>query len=116
MIKVTKKERILTGAEKAAVLFMSIGEVAWTDVAHYLHADEIEKLKVTFKSLRYGPKEEVRVLLELEEYGKSKGIWKEVPDEDGKADKVQDIKNAAAQDPEEVAKLIASWLDTGNKG
>lgn len=112
-VKVAREDRELTGAEKAAVLFVSLGQDAWTDVAQYLHTEEIEKLRATLKDLRYGHKEEVRVLLELAEYGKKKGIWKEVPDD--KTDKVSDIRNAAVEDPEEVAKVIATWIGNGDE-
>lgn len=120
-IRVTTDERVLTGAEKATVLFMAVSEAAGKDVARYLTADELMTLQNTVKHLRFGRKEEIRVLQELAEYGMKKGIWKEVPDEKDKSEsaeenmkrQVEDIKDVAEQDPEEVAKLIATWLGNG---
>lgn len=121
-VKITSKT--LTGAQKAAVLFMLIGDEALQLVSQNLTAEELRKVQGAVKSLRYGQSEEMSVLEEVASYGKQRGIWKEVQKTAKRADNnrdapdrdVSDIRSAAAKDPEEVAKLIAAWVGKGDSG
>lgn len=130
-IKTTNEN--LSGLEKAAILLAEIGP---SDNSNYdalfealhLSTDEIKKLRKAMKKLgRYAPaktnyedgikqiQREQSVLLEALAFGKRKGIASNIS-ESQRLSKLVDqdestkIKKLVAEKPDDVAKVIRSWL------
>ena len=130
-IKTTNEN--LSGLEKAAILLAEIGP---SDNSNYdalfealhLSTDEIKKLRKTMKKLgRYAPartnyedgmkqiQREQAVLQEALAFGKRKGIASNIS-ESQRLSKLVDqdestkIKKLVAEKPDNVAKVIRSWL------
>lgn len=107
----------LTGEEKAAVLFVALGQTAWSGITSRLTRKELKKLRLAVKRTRYGFAQEYTVLQEVEQYGLRKGIWPNIRHVAHKIDikvddnnKTDSIKQTASERPDEVAKLIGKWL------
>lgn len=131
-IKTTNEN--LSGLEKAAILLAEIGP---SDNSNYdalfealhLSADEIKKLRRAMKKLgRYAPartnyedgmkqiQREQSVLKEALAFGKRKGIASNIS-ESKRIERIVDqketskIQKLVAENPDNVAKVIRSWLD-----
>ena len=121
----------LSGPEKVAILLAEIGPFFNSNYdqlfeAMHLSDEEIKKIRKAMKKLgRYAPakvsyekgmeqiKQEQSVLQEALNYGVRKGIVSKTGENDGKSIKdyiPADIKNIANQNPEDVAKVLRSWL------
>ena len=129
LIRTTKPS--LSGLEKVAILLAELGPFFNSNYdqlygALHLSDEEIRKIRKAMKKLgRYAPakvsyekgieqiQQEQSVLQEALDYGVRKGI---VSKTDGNGDKTlkdfipADIKNIANQNPEDVAKVLRSWL------
>ena len=121
----------LTGPEKVAILLAEIGPFFNSNYdqlygAMHLSDEEIKKIRKAMKKLgRYAPakvsyekgmeqiQQEQSVLQEALDYGVRKGIVSKSSGSSGKTLKdfiPADIKNIANQNPEDVAKVLRSWL------
>ena len=121
----------LTGPEKVAILLAEIGPFFNSNYdqlygAMHLSDEEIKKIRKAMKKLgRYAPakvsyekgmdqiQQELSVLQEALDYGVRKGIVSKSSGSSGKTLKdfiPADIKNIANQNPEDVAKVLRSWL------
>ena len=124
-------EPSLSGPEKVAILIAEIGPFFNSNYdqlygAMHLSDEEIKKIRKAMKKLgRYAPgkvsyekgmeqiQQEQSVLQEALDYGVRKGI---VSKTGGKGSKTlkdfipEDVKNIADQNPEDVAKVLRSWL------
>ena len=128
-IRTTKPS--LSGPEKVAILLAELGPFFNSNYdqlygALHLSDEEIRKIRKAMKKLgRYAPakvsyekgmeqiKQEQSVLQEALNYGVRKGIVSKTGENDGKSIKdyiPADIKNIANQNPEDVAKVLKSWL------
>ena len=122
---------VLSGPEKVAILLAEIGPFFNSNYdqlfeAMHLSDEEIKKIRKAMKKLgRYAPakvsyekgmeqiKQEQSVLQEALNYGVRKGIVSKTGGNDSKSIKdyiPADIKNIANQNPEDVAKVLRSWL------
>ena len=121
----------LTGPEKVAILLAEIGPLFNSNYdqlfgAMHLSDEEIRKIRKSMKKIgRYAPakvsyekgmeqiKQEQAVLQEALEFGVRKGIVSKTTASSGTTLKdfiPQDVKNIANQNPEDVAKVLRSWL------
>ncbi len=121
----------LTGPEKVAILIAEIGPFFNSNYdqlygAMHLSDEEIKKIRKAMKKLgRYAPgkvsyekgmeqiQQEQSVLQEALDYGVRKGIVSKTGGKGGKTLKdfiPEDVKNIANQNPEDVAKVLRSWL------
>ena len=124
-------EPVLSGPEKVAILLAEIGPFFNSNYdqlygAMHLSDEEIKKIRKAMKKLgRYAPakvsyekgmeqiQQEQSVLKEALDYGVRKGIVNKTVSNGGKALKdfiPEDVKNIANQNPEDVAKVLRSWL------
>ena len=121
----------LSGPEKVAILLAEIGPFFNSNYdqlygAMHLSDEEIRKIRKAMKKLsRYAPaklsyekgmeqiQQEQSVLKEALNYGVRKGIVSKTTGISGKTLKdfiPEDVKNIANQNPEDVAKVLRSWL------
>jgi flagellar motor switch protein FliG len=121
----------LSGPEKVAILLAEIGPFFNSNYdqlygALHLSDEEIRKIRKAMKKLgRYAPakvsyekgmeqiQQEQSVLQEALDYGVRKGIVSKTGGKGGKTLKdfiPEDVKNIANQNPEDVAKVLRSWL------
>jgi flagellar motor switch protein FliG len=128
-IRTTKPS--LSGLEKVAILLAELGPFFNSSYdqlygALHLSDEEIRKIRKAMKKLgRYAPakvsyekgmeqiQQEQSVLQEALDYGVRKGIVSKTGGNDGRSIKdyiPADIKNIANQNPEDVAKVLRSWL------
>jgi len=128
-IRTTKPS--LSGLEKVAILLAELGPFFNSNYdqlygALHLSDKEIRKIRKAMKKLgRYAPakvsyekgmeqiQQEQSVLQEALDYGVRKGIVSKTYGNGGKTLKdfiPADIKNIANQNPEDVAKVLRSWL------
>ena len=128
-IRTTKPS--LSGPEKVAILLAELGPFFNSNYnqlygALHLSDEEIRKIRKAMKKLgRYAPakvsyekgmeqiQQEQSVLQEALDYGVRKGIVSKTDGNGGKTLKdfiPADIKNIANQNPEDVAKVLRSWL------
>ncbi len=118
----------MTGYEKIAILLGELGNGASDAVLDKLNlsSEQITKIRKAMKAVRgYGSKvydpedssqvnRELAVLEEFKSYGELRGIYREVPHtgfiktEGGSAQ--QNLRNAAAVNPEAIAKALSQWL------
>ena len=124
-------EPTLSGSEKVAILLAEIGPFFNSNYdqlfeAMHLSDEEIRKIRKAMKKLgRYAPakvsyekgmeqiQQEQSVLKEALDYGVRKGIVSKTSGSSGKTLKdfiPADVKNIANQNPEDVAKVLRSWL------
>lgn len=124
-------EPVLSGPEKVAILLAEIGPFFNSNYnqlygAMHLSDEEIKKIRKAMKKLgRYAPakvsyekgmkqiQQEQSVLKEALDYGVRKGIVNKTEGNGGKTLKdfiPEDVKNIANQNPEDVAKVLRSWL------
>ena len=129
LIRTTKPS--LSGLEKVAILLAELGPFFNSNYdqlygAFHLSEEEIRKIRKAMKKLgRYAPakvsyekgmeqiQQEQSVLQEALDYGVRKGIVSKTQTDDSKTLKdfiPADIKNIANQNPEDVAKVLRSWL------
>ena len=121
----------LSGLEKVAILLAELGPFFNSNYdqlygALHLSDEEIRKIRKAMKKLgRYAPakvsyekgmeqiQQEQSVLQEALDYGVRKGIVSKTDGNGGKTLKdfiPADIENIANQNPEDVAKVLRSWL------
>ncbi len=121
----------LSGPEKVAILLAEIGPFFNSNYdqlygALHLSDEEIRKIRKAMKKLgRYAPakvsyekgmeqiQQEQSVLQEALDYGVRKGLVSKTGGNGGKTLKdfiPADVKNIANQNPEDVAKVLRSWL------
>lgn len=131
LIKTTAKE--LSGVEKAAILLAEIGPLyndnyAELEKALNLSPAEMKKIRKAMEGLgQYHParhgmevgmaeiKREEAVLEEVIEFGKRRGIFNPVekstiPNQYIRKDLTNGLADIAKNDPEGVAKILASWI------
>ncbi len=109
----------LSGPQKAAILLGELDSSFLEYLKTFLTKKEFKKLTKEFFKLgvNYNPKDsfevnrELSVLYELEDYGKKRGIYKEVPHfvkttQNNESDFSDIIKN----DPNSLAKVLSKWL------
>lgn len=135
LIKTTAKE--LSGVEKAAILLAEIGPLynnnyVELEKALNLTPTEMRKIRKTMEKLgQYHParhgmkvgmaeiKKEEAVLEEVIDFGKRRGIFhpvekKNVPNQYINKDLTYGLADIAKNDPEVVAKILASWIGEKN--
>ena len=121
----------LSGPEKVAILLAEIGPFFNSNYdqlfeAMHLSDEEIKKIRKAMKKLgRYAPAkvsyekgmeqilQEQSVLQEALNYGVRKGIVSKTAGSSGQTLNgliPENLKNIASQNPEEVAKVLRSWL------
>lgn len=118
----------MTGYEKIAILLGELGNGASDAVLDKLNlsGEQIAKIRKAMKAVRgygnkvYDPEDpsqvnrELAVLEEFKSYGELRGIYREVPHtgfiktDGGSAP--QNLRNAAAINPEAIAKALSQWL------
>lgn len=114
----------IPGIQKAAILFGELGIDAGKAVFRHLHLSDQERRSLTsaIRMLgRYNPRDERQVLRELSvlqeaiDYGTAKGIFVVPKKPKGQGDSVRspaDIARMAKTEPDTVARVLKSWLET----
>lgn len=114
----------IPGIQKAAILFGELGIDAGEAVFRHLHLSDRERRSLTsaIRMLgRYNPRDERQVLRELSvlqeaiDYGTAKGIFIAPQKPKGQGDFVRspaDIARMAKAEPDTVARVLKSWLET----
>lgn len=123
-------ERPLTGIEKVAILLAEIGPAYNNNYESLMDAlalsdDEKRKIRLAYESIgQYAParhskergmyeiKREQSVLEEVIEFGKQRGLFHPVEHflVKDKEDSSKGVAELAKQNPEAVAKILASWI------
>lgn len=113
--KLKSETRVLTGAEKAAVLLGELGVSVSYPILKSLNLTETQLRKLNNAFSLMPPynaenpvlvKRELSVLNELYNYGRMKGLCKEI--ERKKPPKNSVLPEAA--DPDKVARIISGWI------
>lgn len=111
----------LSGVEKAAILLTELGSFNTSKVFSLLSEKEISKLLAAVSSLRkVSTADEIRVLMEANEFGVKKGISKPVrSDAEIRAemqaqalgrDKNKDLRDFINQNPDTIASALSAWM------
>jgi len=114
LIKVTEKERKLSGYEKTAILLGELGPQNSDRILKILNLStkELKKINSVLKKLNRQPvnnaqikHNEVAVLSEAVRYGKQKGIIYPV-----EKDHSQGFRKMADNNPQAIANILSSWI------
>lgn len=112
----------LTGPQKAAILLGELDSSFLEYLKNFLTKKEYKKLAEEFAKLgaNYNPensfevKRELAVLYELEDFGKKRGIYREVPHFEKTTQNPQNneknFSDIIKNDPNSLANVLSKWL------
>lgn len=114
----------MTGYEKIAILLTELGSDASEKILAILNLSPAEMNKISKNIISlgaYNPRNmfhvqrESAVLEEVKNFGKLRGIYKEVAPKNGGFimvdDNLESLKKEVPKNPEDVANVLRGWLD-----